>query len=293
MADLPPMALQNFGCPELQGSNPEIPATFTSLEEAYDFYQYYTNQSLHLWYDIKQRPAPERVTEPRIFLDIFRKWQISMQSFLQRNNGTLDPSAQQAARILQLNLQMLELSIDNFTQEHGPRLPVWDQGAFQYQMTGPLAWDRSTAELKHILILARDVVEYSLKIETSQRFRSFALDTNIVETLFAIAHLSRDPFIRREAVALLRLSPRQEGLWDGVVVAQVCEKLIEIEEEGLGVVRSCDDVPKCARVSQLKMNFDEEGRPRKIIYRRSKGPSDLEGVGAKQFFWIGEFARPL
>ena len=96
-------------------------------------------------------------------------------------------------------------------------------------------------------------------------------------TLFGIVRLCYDPVIRREAVALLHMLSRQKGPWDGVVVAQVRQKLIEVEEEGLGLVKSCEDVPRWTRIGRLNLGYDVEGRPCKVIYERSSGPGDQDG----------------
>ena len=77
------------------------------------------------------------------------------------------------------------------------------------------------------------------------------------------------------------------------MVTRVCEKLIEVEEEGLGLVRSCEDVPKWARVRQLSLGFDEEGRLCKVVYWRWNGPGDQDEKDDEKFFWLGEFLERL
>ncbi len=45
----------------------------------------------------------------------------------------------------------------------------------------------------------------------------------------------RHPLVRRKALALLQRSNRQEGVWHSIGCAAVGERLIKIEEEGLGI----------------------------------------------------------
>ena len=291
LASLPPMILHNFHHQMSKENIPEVPLSFSSLEEAHDYFQYYANRYLHLWNDSERRARTQSLSEAQIYLDTFRQWRLSLQSFLQSYRDTMSPSAQQGARLLQMNSQMLILGINVFLQDHRPRPPTPEKAALQYQLLGPLADDKSTAELKQILVFARSIVQQSLTLDGQHSLRDFSLDTNIVATLFGIVRLCCDPVVRRGAVDLLHVSPRQEGLWDGVVVAQVCEKLIEIEEHGLGLVKSCEDVPDWARVKQLRLGFDGDGRPCKVIYRRSNGPGDQYGSDNEKFFWIGEFSE--
>ena len=75
----------------------------------------------------------------------------------------------------------------------------------------------------------------------------FSCELGIIAPLFLVASRCRDPYIRRSAVALLLQSRRHEGRWDSIGAASVCEKIIEIEEEGL-VVQKCHDVPEHRRI---------------------------------------------
>ncbi|CAG8956230.1 hypothetical protein HYFRA_00003610 [Hymenoscyphus fraxineus] len=63
---------------------------------------------------------------------------------------------------------------------------------------------------------------------------SFALDLGIVPPLFVVATKCRDRKIRREAIKLLKNSPRREGMWDSILCGRVAQWIMEIEEEGMG-----------------------------------------------------------
>ena len=58
-------------------------------------------------------------------------------------------------------------------------------------------------------------------------------DVGVVPPLHVTATKCRDPVIRREAIDLLFASPRQEGMWDGVLTARIGTWMIASEEDGL------------------------------------------------------------
>jgi len=63
----------------------------------------------------------------------------------------------------------------------------------------------------------------------------FSLDVGIVPPLHITATKCRNPVVRREAVNLLFASPRQEGIWDGVLTARIGKWITSCEEEGLSL----------------------------------------------------------
>lgn len=61
----------------------------------------------------------------------------------------------------------------------------------------------------------------------------FTFEVGIVPPLHVTATKCRDPVVRREAVELLFESPRQEGMWDGVLSARIGKWICSCEEDGL------------------------------------------------------------
>lgn len=90
---------------------------------------------------------------------------------------------------------------------------------------------------------------------------SYSFELGVVPILSGIACSCREPAIRRRAVSLLRTSRRREALWDSFLAACVCERVIEIEERGLGIVRSCSDIPEISRVRVTSILIDMERSP--------------------------------
>ena len=75
---------------------------------------------------------------------------------------------------------------------------------------------------------------------------SFTIDTGMHTTLYFTANKCRDRLLRRRAVELLKRSPRREGLYDAVELSNVCQFIIDTEEEGLPPL-PCEDLPGEAR----------------------------------------------
>ena len=260
----------------------EIPGAFTSLEEAHISYQYHVNQAILLGYDIRARPSLERLSEPRRYLDIFRRWHLALEAFLKNKGESVSTSAQQAAGALDLNLRYLALNMEVSTHADHPLLIISASGISGFQQNNSLAWDNYNSRFLELIVLARENVEQSIQLDRQQKSRRFSLDTNIVATLNNIAIQCRDPFIRREAVALMYKLPPHEGLWDSIYTARVCEKLMSIEEEGLGEVKCAGDVPEWARIYEVNIGFDVEGRAEKIGYRRMRSASDPNGSEGRE-----------
>jgi hypothetical protein len=85
---------------------------------------------------------------------------------------------------------------------------------------------------------------------------SFSFDLGIISPLWPVSSRCRDPFIRREAINLLYLVRRREGVWSSVVTAMVIEKIMLIEERNLQDTREARDIPSAARIRLLDVQYD-------------------------------------
>jgi hypothetical protein len=61
----------------------------------------------------------------------------------------------------------------------------------------------------------------------------FSFEVGLVPPLHVTATKCRDPLTRRAAVEILFASPRQEGMWDGVLTARIGKWITSCEEDGL------------------------------------------------------------
>jgi cholestenol Delta-isomerase len=100
------------------------------------------------------------------------------------------------------------------------------------KMAGPESrYDSCLAHFERIVSIAAAVL--GLDVSVVPFFMS--LEPGIVMPLYATATRCRHPAIRRHALALLRQANRQEGLWTSFGSAILAEKLIQAEEEDLGI----------------------------------------------------------
>lgn len=58
---------------------------------------------------------------------------------------------------------------------------------------------------------------------------SYSVGLSIVEPLHAVCLRCRHPQIRRQALHLLKMCNRKEGIWDSLITAKVAERMIELE----------------------------------------------------------------
>jgi len=188
---------------------------------------------------------------------VVKRWHVAFQAFLQNKGKSLDRKGLKAARTLEISQSFCSIYLE---------ISTFDNGI----LTSEMAWDRFTARYEHIVELASLIVEPNPDGNTQKQRPEFSQDMNTVGPLYAVAHRCRDPVIRRKAVAILYAAPRQEGVWDSMLTARVAEKVISIEEEGLGIVICAADVPDWARINDVSVKFDLHGRLGAISYKHSR-----------------------
>jgi hypothetical protein len=109
----------------------------------------------------------------------------------------------------------------------------------------------------------------------------FSMNNNLVVPLTLVAWRYRHRTLRQEAIRLLLASPRREGLWDGLYIANICQWMAGIEEEGLGseeyvphelaTTVDATDVDLLARTATLKALRGDKSSPGNcIVIRKSK-----------------------
>lgn len=155
---------------------------------------------------------------------------------------------------LKLNVHMMyiHLDINAFAVIHYET--CWDELLPKY---------RELVDIAEVILDARHPTEEDTKIKPM-----FQMDHGIIPPLFTVVHKCRDPYVRRRALALLYRVPRQEGMWNSHLTARCAERIVKIEEEGLGEVNCCADVPDWARISDIEVTFDQLERRGFITYSR-------------------------
>lgn len=243
------------------GFHSEIPAVFHSLEEARNSLDYQWNLWIQSVVDFENLNHFREGTESQehrdvydvdrtYFRAIFEKWMTAFQDFLDRNVAIMSSKSLQGAMVLKMNARVAakHLEVCTFRILH-------DQ----------MCWDE-------VMPMFEDLIDLSAAIIDAQKAADekllqkpvFQLDHSIIGHLFTVAHKCRDPSLRRKAISMLYSAPRQEGVWDSILTARVCERIMALEEEGLGEVKCAADVPDWRRISDIQVTFDLQARSAEI-----------------------------
>ncbi len=255
--------------PSRPGSGPHIPAFFQSLEEAQNSLYYHQNRCLKAAFDLdntilRENPASllsegtylESYSQSRdIFRYILQTWSSAFEAYLVKANATMDSKALQGAAVLKISHRISLLHVENNKQK---------------RLQSPNSWDSFHRECEEIVGLATSVVKLQMdsSSDSSTNNPIFFMDVSIVCPLFSIAHRCRDPIIRRRAIALLYSAPRQEGLWHSIITARVAERIMNVEEAGLGEVKRAEDIPEENRIAEIDVQFDLQGRKGYLKFSR-------------------------
>jgi hypothetical protein len=232
----------------------DIPTAFTTLAEArfYLMYGWHASQShLHSIPGLDDgKYLPELDSWQRKSFIVYKKWSSALDAYLLSRGGILTIEEEDGLRILQAQsyIALTTLAI-------APNR-VYDQ----------TRWDEFNPMFENIISLAADVVQRNVQSETSNSF--FSLYPGVIAPVFAAISRCRDPVVRRKGIAILKSSSRQEGILNSFLVAKVAERVVELEESGLGDVRCCEDVPNWARISEVRPSFDLVERRVTLTYCR-------------------------
>jgi hypothetical protein len=117
-------------------------------------------------------------------------------------------------------------------------------------------FDSYTDEFKSIIQDAWTIIHSDRLRNAKQCQKILGSDMKLTMPLFTAMIYCCDPILRREALGLLGLYDRQEGSWNGHVVTDVDEKLIQIEDENTAavtpIVRDCSDVGEDCRIRLVR-----------------------------------------
>jgi hypothetical protein len=237
-----------------------IPKAFSSAAEARNCLDFY----IHEFSSAARDPslvgdADKMLSESGpAYLEVYKRWNRAFHALTQGQPGMSEPE-RCATGVVQITNMILATSLEIMSRSDGTD----DQ----------MLWDRHTGTFRQIVQLSAEILNITDDGRPSaRRGAHFTLDPGVVGPLYDVACRCRDPHVRRQAIALLNRFPRQEGMFDGVLAARAAERMVEIEEYGLGVVETCEDVPDWARMSDTHPIFDPEHKKVMLYYRRRKSP---------------------
>ncbi|KAL8855681.1 MAG: hypothetical protein Q9178_007692 [Gyalolechia marmorata] len=247
------------------GFNPDIPVVFKSLEEARNSLDYqwnlYLQKAVNFQYLILLKEGTESQehrdannVDRSHFRAIFEKWMTAYQVFLDRNVASMNSKSLQGAMVVKMHAKLgaMHLEFSTFQLLHDP-----------------MCWDKSLPVFEDLVSLAAAVIDaQNAADEKGLQKPVFQLDHSIIGPLFSVSHKCRDPYLRRKAISMLYSAPRQEGVWDSILTARVCERIMNLEEEGLGEVKAAADVPGLRRIIDIQVTFDLQARRGEIKFLR-------------------------
>ena len=146
---------------------------------------------------------------------------------------------------------------------------------FSRALVDETIWDDFSDEFKAIMLLGAEIVDTEKKSKDVRKAK-FNLDTGVIFPLYFVAVKCRDFGLRWKAIALMRESERQEGVWNSVLTAKVAERLVTVEEESLkGRRPEADGVPREKRVVGVELRFDMEERRAFWKYRKGTPKGEI------------------
>ena len=209
-----------------RGIKPPISATFHSVDEARD-----SQEKLTIWLfrflalnaKYKSIPALERpaaVTLEHLELETqFQLFLVGIDGLLKKPLKTLDF---RAAKVLKIRYEVTFIMLATSS----PALS-----------TGETKINDVSSHYRALISMSESLL-YKPNSKTISSLPSFSFDANVVAPLYFTATNCPDPSMSREALYLLKIAPRREGIFDAATVAQIAEKKI-----GLPNTEACFVVP--------------------------------------------------
>ncbi|KAL3486208.1 hypothetical protein BJX62DRAFT_228912 [Aspergillus germanicus] len=138
------------------------------------------------------------------------------------------------------------------------------------------AWDEFFPEFETIVSLAE---RYLRRSRPSGQKRRFGFTIGVIPALYMAGVRCREPRIRRRAIKLLAEYPRREIMWDSTVTAEVCRRVMEIEE---GTV-TCKGMESWERSSGDILESGYDGSEIKLVTRVRNVNAVLDDDGRARF----------
>jgi hypothetical protein len=293
------------------GFGPTIPHKFHSITEARNCFDYLYNDVIHAA-KIVRDPSNEIAaqlhdTHTSEALERFALWDVAFASFLRNPRTRLDSKAKQAANML--NLQQItmrhtfstmgipgEMLWDHFSENYAGIIELAEailkhDGSDRNSKKGTGNENGSLSSIRAVYVDAGVSISQQADINLTDRtpachrdydtlpIRTFSMDAGVIVPLFNLIWKCRISHIRRQGIALLKFYPRQEGIWDGVLVSIACERIVAIEEEGIeDDILDPADLPEWKRILQVAVVFDMENRSALLEYSKMTGQNNAEIV---------------
>jgi hypothetical protein len=154
----------------------------------------------------------------------------AIEHFIRTRADALTVKEQVAIMALQLHLLYVQVSL-RFEQIYP--LQSSDTSEDGISLNQALTTYMSEmVELGEKIISTISTVNKDTSLHSLSETTSFYLgQLGYVIPLYTVASQCQDTTLRRRAIALLRSTSRQEGVWNSILVANACERMMQIEEQ--------------------------------------------------------------
>lgn len=252
--------------PSLTPEMPRVPDTFNSIEEARNSYNDCMSSIIHeskcrSLTESENSPNGDDIAEMHMINEFeLQKWSETFEEFRAREEKNMTELERRNCIVIEL--QSIAVHIWALATSF-PSEMEFDSWMPKFQKLVDLGSFLVTT--KHLLVAPGQIPYYP------------KIDIGLILPMFLVASRCRDPKLRREAIEVIRNGPRQEGVWNGAILASVAERIIEIEEDGLETIRGCEDVPVHARVKVVDATIYAAKQRMEVIFRRPSGAAEVEG----------------
>ena len=174
------------------------------------------------------------------------RWIAAFRQYLRRDGPNLGSMSWSTATLLAVHAKLVSVKLA--TKHFADEIPY------------DLFSDRLAELLPPLRVLAK-------KYRVHGRAICFFAHGSDIEVLYYIALKCREPGTRREAIDMLGKQVVQNGIWNGVALAAVARRIVEIEEDGKLVVRAAD-IPEISRVHKVRLHMHTPFRLTRVRYHR-------------------------
>jgi hypothetical protein len=210
-----------------------MPDVFSTVEEAQQYLVLIQSRKLHIIHassstpqavDTPEPSEPEQLLPPepsasfhdkRKYTAEFLRWAAAFETLYQQHHGSTDPRLRLAVHTLHAHWTTSSATLDSTTDNP----------------TG--SYDTHIFLFRSVVSLIRSLVDEFYRPGAWRQQPYFMLDHGLIPVLHTINLYCRNRCVRRESIALLRRMAWREGVWDSVMMAEMDERLMEIEEEGV------------------------------------------------------------
>lgn len=251
----------------------DIPLSFSSIEEAKNIFEYghclfTSSHAAQLSSDTLHFPAAGEALIGH-FAKLFSKFSLALQAFVESKSPSFTPNEEIALAVLQLHVLNTYVSL-NLEQLLPYDRPHWNQFMPQF---------------REMVVLGEKIVSStSPNNGHGGQATSFCSDMGYVIPLFTVASRCQDASTRRKAIALLRSTSRQEGLWNSLQIAKAAERIMEIQESASGEMQACIDGLNWARSSSIQPALELDARGGRLRYFREGEGADAQVIVVEELF---------